>query len=399
MSLPEMMSFKNKTNIAFFIDFLTDKFGASGGTERQVYELLCRLDSEKNDIYLFCLRENKDSTLWKNLNVTKHNLQIESLLSLKAFFSILRVVKILRSKQIDIVQTFFQDSNIFGVMASKLAGVKVTISCRRDLGFWSNSRINKTLSMLNKFTDHHLVNSQSVKTAFVENERVKSGKITIIHNGIDVSFLDALAAANLNEEFPTLSSDDQVVGIVANFTRKVKRLDLFIEAASEVVKNIEKVKFLIIGGGNLEPELRRQVKELGLEKHVIFAGVREQPVRYMKSFNVGVLCSDSEGFSNTLMEYMVAGIPAVATSVGGNQEIIEDQVTGLLVPPDDSIKLAEGMLKILNNPELGMRLGLKGREFIKGHYDWDRVVQTTQDFYSDILGETEESKGERFPIR
>jgi glycosyltransferase involved in cell wall biosynthesis len=285
---------------------------------------------------------------------------------------------------VDIVQSFFFDSILFGVLGAKLANIRNFISCRRDLGFWYDDKIVKRLRFFNRFATKLLVNSDAVKRYAMNRENVSEDSIKVIHNGIDLKLFDETIAADLSKEFKEIAQDDVVVGMVANFNRKVKRVDLFISAAAELCKDVASIKFLIIGGGKLERSLRQLVSDLGLGKEIIFAGKRHDATPYIKGFDIGVVSSDSEGFSNAALEYMAAGIAVVATDAGGNGELIENGYTGILTPIGDHKAIAREISALLSDKERRMRMGQEARRLVEKKYSWDVKIREIESYYYNL---------------
>jgi glycosyltransferase involved in cell wall biosynthesis len=207
-----------------------------------------------------------------------------------------------------------------------------------------------------------------------------------MYNGIDVRTIANTNPASLHEEYNQIEQEDSIVGIVANYNRKIKRLDIFIEASAEISKRREDVKFLIIGGGRKnEKELRELARIRGIADRLIFGGIKENPIPYVKSFDIGVLTSDSEGLSNTIMEYMAAGIPCVATDVGGNRELVEHGVSGILVPPGNPLVLAEAICSLLQDPERSRRMAMEAKRIVSEKYSWDVIIKKTEDYYLSLV--------------
>jgi glycosyltransferase involved in cell wall biosynthesis len=286
---------------------------------------------------------------------------------------------------VDIVQTFFHDSTLFGVTAARLAGVKRTVSCRRDLGFWHESGTRRMLHLVNRITHRILVNSPAVKDAVVTLEGVVPDKVDVIPNGIDTHLVDVTAPAPLHREFPAIRPGDRVVGMVANLNREVKRVDVLVRAACEVRKRLPKARFLVIGGGRLEGGLRCLTGELGLEDAFTLAGARDSALAYIKAFDIGVLTSDSEGFPNVILEYMAAGVPVVATDVGGNREVVRDSSLGVLVPPGDHAALASSIVGLLEDDARRAETGARGQELVRSTFSWDRKIEEMSTYYEGLL--------------
>lgn len=372
--------------IAYVIDFLASQEGLTGGTERQLTELLNHIDQSRFRPILFCLQKFVDTPYWDAIRCEKHLLHVYSLVSLKGIRAFFSFVRFLRQHSVDIVQTYFHDSTLFGILAAKLSGARRAISCRRDLGFWYDNRLLSNLFLVNKLTDRILVNCVAVKDAVVLHEHLTPGKIDVIHNGLDLEAFDKVAPIDLQAEFPEIRNGDKVIGMVANYNREVKRVDLFIRAAAEVVRHHDDVRFLIIGGGGLENELKGLISSLGLEGRVILGGKRDPATPYIKAFDIGVLTSDSEGFSNVLLEYMAAGIPVIATEVGGNPEIVLNDTLGLLIPKGDFKALASAICSLLNHHVQRKEMGMNARKHIVDQYSWDMKVKEVERYYEEFVG-------------
>ena len=373
--------------IVYVIDSLASKEGLTGGTERQLLDLLKHVDNTKFRPILICLREYVKIEAWDDLSCEKYILNVHSLTSLSSLLSFISFVRFLRKNRIDILQTFFFDSTLFGVLAGRLSGVKNVISSRRDMGFWHTYSSLKIMSILKHFTKRILVNSNAVKDAIVRQEKVSPESIDVIYNGVDIEKIDHEQSVSLSLEFKEIKREDIIVGMVANFNRKVKRVDVFLKAAAEVVVDVSNVKFLLVGGGKLESELRQLVRNLGVENIVIFAGKKPNAIPYIKRFDIGVITSDSEGFSNTILEYMVLGLPVIATDVGGNRELIEHGSTGMLVPPGDYKAIADSIDRLLNDRYTRSRMGDMARQVIIKRYAWTQKSIELEEYYLSIISD------------
>lgn len=376
----------DKIRIAYVIDFLADQNGLTGGTERQLIELINNIDKRRFRPLLFCLQEFVKTPYWSDIQCEKHLLHVYSLASmhgLKAFFSF---VHFLRKHPVDIVQTYFHDATLFGIPAARLAGMKMTISCRRDSGFWYNKRLLRNMSFVNTFTDRILANCMAVKNEVAAREHISLNKIDVIHNGIDLEVFDREPAVDLHSEFPDIHNGCRIIGMVANYNREVKRADLFIKAVAEVAKQYDNVKFLLIGGGRLGNDLKNLISHLGIQDRVILGGKKDPATPYIKAFDIGVLTSDSEGFSNVLLEYMAAGIPVVATDVGGNRELIHSEELGLLVPRGDHKAIASAINALLSDRVRCKRIESNARRHIEDNFSWLSKVIDIEQYYEQLVG-------------
>jgi len=375
----------DKVVVLFMIDFLISADGLSGGTERQIIQIIKRLNRRKFSPILVCLRKYDNSALWDSLNCKIKILDVYSIGSIKGFFGFVSFLIFLIINKVDILQTYFFDSTIYGIPAAKLAGVDIAISWRRDMGFWYDKKLLKWLGFVNRFTKRIIVNSLSIKEFVIENEKFPADLIDIICNGVDVYDIEAQEAIDLTDEFDAIQKEDRIVGIVGNFNRQVKRIDLFIKAAALVAAQRERVKFLVIGGGKFEQELKDLATDLEIYDRLIFTGKRDNVIPYIKNFSIGALTSDSEGFPNVLLEYMACGVASVATDVGGNRDLIQVGKTGILVPRGDPETMARAAIELLDDNQYRERLGRNAKALVKSEYSWDKKIPEMESYYLNLV--------------
>lgn len=375
------------------IAFVIDTINSIGGTEKQLLSLLTLLDNDRFNKYLVCLKSpdayvhfTTFSDDYSSPHYSYHQFDIQSLISVQSVGSVLRLAKFLKEHQVDIVQTYFIDSQFIGLIAGRLAGTKKIIGCRRDLGFWHNRFLLFLLRRISRYTDNYLVNSLAVKQQVSYDEMVDPEKISVIYNGIDQKHFNG-NRSSLNDQVKLFTNHKKYcVGISANFSRNVKRVDVFIRAAAEVLKIISDVDFCILGEGYLKDELMALAGSLQISEHVHFLGAVKDIPYSIRHWDVGVLSSDSEGLSNSILEYMASGIPVVATSVGGNTELVEDGRNGFLVPGGDHLSMAVKICQLLQDQNLRKTMGEEGKKIISEKYDWDTIIREYESYYRKILG-------------
>jgi glycosyltransferase involved in cell wall biosynthesis len=187
----------------------------------------------------------------------------------------------------------------------------------------------------------------------------------------------------------------------------MKGLEQFLEAAAVVARQTRDARFLIIGEpppfdlGYLD-ELKSLAGRLGIGDRVIFTGLRSDVPTLLAGVDVAVMPSLNEALSNALLESMAAGAAVVATRVGGTPEALVDGENGLLVPPDDVAALSGAVTRLLDAPELAARLGRAARQSIADRFSVERMVETTESLYCDLLARAERKPGrprlERPPV-
>jgi len=362
-------------NILFCIDTLV-----RGGTELQLTGLIDRLDRRRFRPHLLTLRPTPAELVPADCPHLAWD--VPRLLAPGGLAALARLVRLLRRENMAVVQTFFQDSTLFGGTAARLAGVPVRLACFRDLGFWRTRRQTLLLHRVYPHMTGFLCNAGVVRDNFVEHDGLDPTDITVIPNGVDTAALPWVEHAG-----PT-----RHIGLVGNLTRPVKRTDLFLAAAGRVAREHPEVTWHIVGDGQLRPELEAQACREGLADRVVFAGRVADVAGYLERLEVGVLCSDSEGFSNALLEYMFKGCAAVATDVGGNSEAITHEQTGLLVPPDDVEALASAMSRLVKAVPLRQTLARAARAQVAAVFSWDACVTDHMAFYEAGLAAAERGK-------
>ena len=378
-----VVSGDKKVKLLYIIDCLN-----IGGTEKQLIELINRLDREKFDLYLCCLRESEYLQKQK-LDCHVLVLDVYTLVSIQGLRKLIELSQYIRSRNIDIVQTFFIDANVFGTIASKLGGARAVISSRRDMAYWYTPVILYVLRFLRYFTTRYLVNSCNVRDYVSAKEWIPKEKIDVLYNGIDIS---RFSAENINRQSVIFNeiratSDDAIVGIVSNLNRSVKRVDIFLLAAAEILGRGFKAIFVIVGEGQLKEKLLGMCKELGILDKVRFVGSQENVLPYIQSFTVAVNSSESEGLSNAVLEYMACGVPVVATNFGGSSESVIHAETGLLVSPNNPVEMADAIIELLNDPEKARSMGARGRDRIESNFSFEVVVGKQEQYYMDVLSQ------------
>ncbi len=302
-----------------------------------------------------------------------------NLQALRAAFALRRF---LRQQNIRIVQTFFESSDIWAGFVTKLLSDAKLIWSRRDMGILRSRKHQIAYRTLRSLPDAVTAVSARVAEHVRNVDGVPAPKVHIIYNGLDVAPLVAETATSMDVVDRKL-----LITTVGNI-RRVKGHDLFVQAAAEVSKWHPDAQFLV-AGDILEAEyfdtLAQQVEVLGLSETFRFVGRISDLQDYLKDASIFVLPSRSEGFSNALVEAMAAGVPAVATDVGGNAEAIQDGQNGLLIPPEDADALAQAIGRLLDDPHLALRLGRAGRRTVQDRFSADAMMQRITDLYRTLL--------------
>jgi glycosyltransferase involved in cell wall biosynthesis len=229
--------------------------------------------------------------------------------------------------------------------------------------------------------DCFLAISRAVRDRLV-SDRIPSSKVEIVHEGVDVERIVALPHGNLHAAL-FLPTHSPIVGTIGALVAQ-KDHHTLIEAAALVVKQVSDVRFVILGEGELRPQLEKQIKHLHLERHVFLAGFRADVLELLKDVDLFALSSTQEGMCTSLLDAMAAEKPAVATAVGGVPEVVEDTETGFLVPPHDPAALAARISQLLKDQTLRRRMGRAGLDRARQLFTVERMVQETAAVYARI---------------
>jgi glycosyltransferase involved in cell wall biosynthesis len=222
---------------------------------------------------------------------------------------------------------------------------------------------------------------------------IPADRIEVVHDGVNVATIDKQPTVDAHAAF-WLPKGAPIVGNVAALAAH-KGQRYLVAAAAKVVRELPDTRFLIIGGGELRDQLERQVHDLGLDRHVVLTGFRGDVLGLVKSLDVFVMSSITEGLGSAILEAMACSRPVVATRAGGIPEAVAHEVTGLIVPPQDENALSSAILSLLKSPALRDQYGQAGRQRVIDSFSVDRLVQGTAEVYERWRGSHESQEGVR----
>jgi glycosyltransferase involved in cell wall biosynthesis len=283
-----------------------------------------------------------------------------------------------------VVHGFLPKSSLAAAIAGAMGGAPVVLASRRNLGYHYTARTLMITRILNRFVTRIVANSQAARSVTVEREGVCADKIDVVYNGVDT---EKFYPAGVMPENPAVAipSGLRVVGIVANY-RPVKNLELFLRSAAIVARKVPDACFLLVGSGTMESALRSLAEELGIAGQVIFTSGRGTVLPYLHRMCIGCLCSSSEGFSNSILEYMAAGLPVVATDVGGNAEAVLQGQTGFLIKEASPETFAAPIIRLLEDEQLRNQLGRNGLERCRSEFELGHAAKRLAQYYEWLLG-------------
>jgi glycosyltransferase involved in cell wall biosynthesis len=305
-----------------------------------------------------------------------------------------RFVRRLREREIEVVQTHDFYTNVFGMCGAALARVPARIAARRETGGMRSATQKRVERAAYRLAHAVVANSETV-AAQLAAEGVERAKIVTVHNGLDAARVAprrgrtraaARAAFGLPED-----EGRPVVTVVANLRHPVKDYPTFLRAAARVAAEAPEAAFVVAGEGELTGAMRGLAGGLGVGPQTFFTGRCHDVADLLYASDVCVLSSKAEGFSNSILEYMAAGRPVVATDVGGAREAVVHGETGYVVPPGDDAALAAHIMRLLRSPSEARAFGEAGRRRVLEKFSCEAQLAATHGLYERLLG------GERAP--
>src|SRR5262249_26429787 len=272
---------------------------------------------------------------------------------------------------------------LLGIAATRLAGVKV-IACQRHLKL-SDRRVHHVgTSVIHRFADRLLVNSDAIRGRIVNQRIAHTHKITVIRNGVASSATSKSEGRAAIRHELAIDDTDVLVGMVARLD-PIKGHRFFIDAVAEVLRVHPDAHFVLIGDGPLRSEIKERLEKARLRDRVHLLGDRSDVSRLISGLDLLVLSSLHEGLPNAVMEAMAAGVPVVATAVGGTKELITDGETGFLAPAADSHALARQINLALKKSDTRSQITAAARKRIEAEYGMERMVNSVERLYDELL--------------
>jgi L-malate glycosyltransferase len=344
-----------------------------GGTERQMIELARRLDRSRWQVHIVCFRPRG---AWyervASVAASVKHVPVTSFKSPHVWRELFAFARWCRDTGIVVVHTTELWSNTFGLPGAAIARVPVRIGNRRELN--PNKSLAQLLMQRVGYACAHTIvaNSQAAADR-LRFERVPERKIAVVPNGLDASLFNRFTARTPRSRLRTIA-------VVANL-RPEKGHDVLIDAAPQVLARVPDARFLIVGSGPQMNTLVARAQRAGVADAFTFLGHCDDVAARLGEADVFVLPSRSEAFPNAVIEAMAAGLPIVASAVGGIREAIDHERTGLLVPPGDRDALAHAICRVMAEPAEAARMGAAAREHVDSRFDFDRMVAGFEAIY------------------
>ena len=347
----------------------------TGGTERQFAALAQSLNMEKFRLQLGCIRQR--GTFLDGIGEIPQFPIGGSLYGMQSVRSRIRLATHLRHSEIAIAHAFDFYANLTLIPAARMARVPVVIGSQRQLGDLLTAAQARAQHAMFRWCDAVVCNSHAAADRLIKRG-MKKDKVVVVGNG--------LAASAFAKAQPALARSPEVlrVGMIARMNASYKNHATFLQAASRIHQRFPNVEFALVGDGPLRSELERQAESLGLGQSARFLGDRRDMPEVLASLDISVLPSDSESLSNVIMESMAAGLPVVASNVGGNPELIQSE-TGILVPPGNQDALVAAIERLLKDASERSTLGRNAKDHAQENFTIERMQARYEDLYSGLL--------------
>lgn len=373
--------------------------GEIGGAEEHVLNLLQRLDRDRFQGHLLCLCRGPFAPLVQSRNIPTAEIIMRHKLDL---FTIPAIQRLLRSWKIDLVHTHGVRANLVARIAAARENLPVVTTVHSSTRLDYASRLQGMIAVFLDRLTSRLASRVIAISGALREELIASGfpaaTISVIYNGLDLESLhlpEPEANSADNSPGPAaetaaavraklgLEPDQPVITTIARL-HPVKGHSYLLTAAARVLQTRPDTQFLVVGDGPLRQELEKLAAALGISARVRFTGYYPEIADIYAVTDIVCLPSLMEGMGLVLIEAMAFGRPVVASRVGGIPEVVEDKVTGLLVPPADADRLADALLTLLQDPSQAALLGKNGRQQVQ-RFSLNSMVRETEALYSELL--------------
>lgn len=358
-----------------------------GGAEKQLYELVRGIDRK---IYWPIVCTLNKSGYWSR-RLKELDIKVVEINNIRGKFNRLlkinRLINLLKEIRPHIVHCYMFTANFYGRLASIVTRTPIIIASKRNAEEVGKDKTSFRMlidKLLAKYSDGIICNSNSSAINLIKKYGFDRNKIFVVQNGIRKIEIEELS--NLYKKVKHINT---VVGTIGSLTPR-KNQKLFLDMARQILEKTKNsnITFNIIGEGELREILENDSKISGIESNVKFLGERNDIYNLLMQTDVFVMTSLYEGMPNTIMEAMMAGLPVVASNIGGNNELVVHGKTGFLCDVNDAQAFAKYVLLLIKDKKLSKRMGESGRQRIIREFGIDMMVKKTEEIYQKLLIES-----------
>jgi glycosyltransferase involved in cell wall biosynthesis len=371
------------------VTYLIDSLGM-GGAERVLLSTLQHLDRERFEPRVCALQERDGNPLTaavRDLGITVDMVPVGRLRDPRA---LARVVRYLRSSRAELLHTQLEFSNILGGVAAKIRRIPCVSTLHTfddpPAGTRDAWRTRLMWGSMRRLHSRVIAVSEAVRLHHMEHGGLPAGKIVTIYNGVDLSAFEP-EATSIRE---SLRGDlgigpDAPVMVSVAVLREAKGMQHLLDAMNKIRQTVPSVRLVIVGEGEHGMALRQHSERLGLGEHVVFTGMRSDVADLLTMSDLFVLPTLGDVLPTVVAEAMAAGLPVVATNVGGLPEMVEDGSTGLLVSPASAAELANACARLLDDPDLASGMGRAGRVLATERFDVRGQLARLSELYESLV--------------
>jgi glycosyltransferase involved in cell wall biosynthesis len=350
----------------------------TGGTERQFVTISHALRSGEFEVKLGCLR--RIGAFAEDLQDIAEFPPAGSLFKLRSQRARLGLARYLRQHGVAVAHAFDFYTNLMLIPAARMARVPVVVGSHRQLGDLLTPMQFRVQKAVFALCNRVVCNSRAAADR-LRLSGIPEAKVTVIANGLPE---EAFA-----ETAPTQARvrGKVRVGMIARMNDRSKNHATFLRVAAAVSSRCPEAEFVFVGDGPLRAEIEKAAAKLGLSSRAIFLGDRRDIPALLAGLDISVVPSSSESLSNVVLESMAAGVPVIATRVGGNPEIVFDGETGCLVCPDEEAEFAAAVERLVTDAEMRIKIGRQAREYARAHFRVDGICTQYEQLYRSLLTE------------
>ncbi|MFQ5900439.1 MAG: glycosyltransferase family 4 protein [Thermodesulfobacteriota bacterium] len=347
-----------------------------GGQENRTLQECIGLQKMGARVIILCQPESKLTQKAGDAGIEVRTHYMRNSIDVSAICFILGLIK---EENIDVVSTHSGKDSMIGALAGRLSSRRPRIVRTRHLALPITSKV--TYSIL----PHKIVTvSEHVRDYLVNGEGIRSDKVVVVPTGIELNRFDPDSITSVLRKDIGVGDDVPLVGTTA-ILRMKKGHHILLEAIKLVLKRVPRAIFLFIGDGPQTDNIKKRIKESGLNDSVLLLGLRKDIPEILGALDLFVLPTLQEALGTAILEAMAMGKSVVATRVGGVPEVVKDGINGILVDPDDPQGLADAIIKLLKDKDRGMEMGSKGRVFVEKKYSIENMVKDMYALYQGLI--------------
>ena len=352
-----------------------------GGSERQLTEIALGLDGTRFQPHVAAFRvDGIRADELRAAGIPILHLPIQSIRSASMVASAWQLTRYIRANDIRLVHTFDMPLTAYAIPATRLMTSAIALASQRCHLSLAGPYQRRFVLFAERWAHGVVVNCQFLKHHLIEDAGIAPQRIHLCYNGLDLSRFRR-APAKRPDSLPAGSLVIGMVGVL----RPEKGLITLLDAFAEVRRETSDLRLLILGSGPMLPELQSHARDLGIFDACVFEPSTDRVDEWLQSIDIFVLPSLSEALSNSLMEAMACGCCPIASQVGGNTELIENGVRGLLFEPGNSADLAQKLREVISDPRLRARMSASAHDFVHSRFSRAASTQRMTVIYHHLL--------------